>query len=166
LVVSGNSFSDPDAGVFVNVTSADYYGAGFTYPDDFIVNSENPGDNELDVTFAAPTLAFGLDYGAFAGGGSGTFTLSNSATYTDNDLPSLGATSFVGFVSSDPITGFSFVVSNDAWIVEDVVLAQTPEPRSWSLLLIALCAGVPLALRHNRCTWRAIDGSIPLASKF
>lgn len=155
LTVSGNSFSTPNPGTFVNVTKNDFYGPGFTYPADFTINSFDPGvDNELDVKLAAPTLALGLDYGASAGGGLGTFTLSDGTSFAKNALPALGNTAFVGFVSSTPITSFSFVATKDAWVVLDMVVATpVPEPRSYTLLLIGGFAGIlALKLKHLRRT--------------
>lgn len=137
LIVDGINFSTPNSGTSVNVTTADYYGPGFNYPADFIVNSANPGDNELDVVFAAPTNAFALNFGGFGGGGLGRITLSDGTVFNDPSLPSVGNTAFVGFVTNTPVTSFSFVASNDAWVVEDLTLATTvPEPASWVFLVI------------------------------
>ena len=150
LTVAGISFATPNAGTLVNVTAADYYGAGSSFPADFIVNSSNPGNNELDVTFSAPTFAFGLDYGAFSGGGLGTVTLSDGTSYLDTSLPGLANTRFVGFVSDTAISSFSFVASGDAWIVEDLVIASpTPEPQSWILAMSTLLLGIPVARRFG-----------------
>ncbi len=150
LTVAGISFATPNAGTAVNVTAADYYGAGFSFPADFIVNSFNPGDNELDVTFSTPTFAFGLDYGAFGGGGLGAMTLSDGTSYLDNSLPGLANTRFVGFVSDTAISSFSFVARGDAWIVEDLVIASpTPEPQSWILAMSTLLLGIPVARRFG-----------------
>ena len=139
LLVAGNSFSTPNAATFVNVTAADFYGPGFTYPADFIVNSSNPGDNELDVTLANPTLALALDYGGFNGGGLGTITLSDGTVFLNSSLTGLANTAFVGFVSTTPITGFTFVATNDAWVALDVITASpVPEPASYWLLGLAV----------------------------
>jgi hypothetical protein len=152
LTVAGIQFSTPNANTLVNVTTANFY-SPTDYPADFIIDSANPGpNNELDVVFNLPILAFGLDYGAFTGGTSGTFNLSDGTVYADSSLPSLGSTTFVGFVSSTPISSFSFTAANDSWVVQDLVLATpAPEPGS-GLLILAGFAGIWIAKRRLRRT--------------
>src|SRR5262249_30520332 len=106
LLVSDVSFSTPTPGIFVNVTAANFY-SPHTYPGDFIVDSANPSPNNvLVISLPQPTHALALDYGGlgFTGGGSATLILSNGHVFAQPSLPTVGNTTFVGFVSSDPIT--------------------------------------------------------------
>ncbi len=149
VTVSGVTFTTPVIGTQVNVNSAGYYGVGYSYPADYIVNSYNPlntaGNNQLLVSFATPVKAFGIYYGAQTGGMTGTFTLSDATTFQDPNLPGLGLLGFIGFVSSTPITSFSYAVTQDAWIVENLVTAApldvapspVPEPATAWLTLAA-----------------------------
>jgi len=145
LTVAGIQFSTPNPSTLVNVTAANFY-SPTDYPADFIIDSVNPGpNNELDVVFSVPSLAFGLDYGAFTGATTGVFTLSDGTVFVNNSLPFLGSTTFVGFVSTTPISSFSFTATNDSWVAQDVVLATpVPEPGSGPLVL-AVFAGVWIA---------------------
>lgn len=158
LTVSGITFTTPDAGVNIDLTKADFYPA-HVYPGDFIVNSVNANaNNQVNIAFLTPVEAFGIYYGAVNGGGIGTFTLSDGTVYQDTSLPGLGVLGFAGFVSSSPITSLSYVVTNDSWIAESLVLAtpanivSTPEPGSGSLILAAaatlLCAAA--VIRRKR----------------
>ena len=54
----------------------------------------------------------------------GVFTLSNGHVFTDGNLPTVGKTRFVGVVSTDAISCLTLVVSNDEWVVQDLVLAS------------------------------------------
>jgi hypothetical protein len=56
--------------------------------------------------------------------GSATITLSNGHVFTQARLPTVGNTTFVGFVSSDPITTLTLVTTNDSWVVLDVILGN------------------------------------------
>jgi hypothetical protein len=163
VTVSGIVFSTPTAGTNVNVTTANYYGAGYTYPADFIVNSYNPlnaaGNNQLNITFSTPLMAFGIYYGSMAGGHTGTFTLPDTTSYQDTSVPGLGVLAFVGFVSSTPITSVSFATAGDSWIVDSLVRATpanivtTPEPASAALVFSAaasLLCGIALQRRKRR----------------
>ena len=51
-------------------------------------------------------------------------TLSNGHVFTQARLATVGNTTFVGFVSTDPITTLTLVTTNDSWIVQDVILAN------------------------------------------
>ena len=131
LDLPGVTFSTPLSGTFVNVTAADYYLPN-VYPQDFIVDSVNQNtglpnsNNQLVISLAKPTFAVGLDLGGlgFSGAGSGTITLSNGHVFAIPILPTVGRTTFVGFISSSPITTLSFATTNDSWVVEDLVLAS------------------------------------------
>jgi hypothetical protein len=110
----------------VNVTIANFY-APNNYPADFIVDSTNPSrNNTLVIALPQPTHALALDYGGlgFTGVGTATITLSNGHVFTQARLPTVGNTTFVGFVSSDPITTLTLVTTNDSWVVLDVILGH------------------------------------------
>lgn len=131
LTVSGITFSSPVPGVNVNINSPTYYtvpsrGGYPPYSANYIVNSINPGNNQLVITFSTPTNAVALDYGGlgFRGAGGATMTLSNGYVFTNPLLPTEGSTTFVGFVSTDQITSLTFSTVNDDWIVLDVILAN------------------------------------------
>jgi hypothetical protein len=125
LVVSGASFSTPLASTFVNVTTSTFY-TGTPYPADFIVDSSNGNPtNSLIVTLPTPTYAVGLNYGAlgFRGASSGNITLSNGFVLPLSSLPTAGQTQFAGFVSSTPITSFTYNVTNDDWVLLNMQLS-------------------------------------------
>jgi hypothetical protein len=152
LTVGSVNFSTPNPAVNVNVNLADYYGIYFSdpqadYADQYIVNSGNPGNNELDITFPA-TRAVAVDWDAFSGGNDTIFTLSNGFSDTITDSPPIGAPpSFLGFTSSVPITSLSLVTQNDAWVVVDLTLAGVPVPEPASLTLLGASL---LALAFSR----------------
>ena len=125
LIVSGISFSTPIPGVNVNLTAGSFYSPHY-YSADLIINSVKPGDNILIISLPTPTHALALDYGGlgFRGHGSATITLSNGHVFFQPTLPAVGNTTFVGFVSTDPITSLTLVATNDDWVVQDLVLAE------------------------------------------
>lgn len=169
LDVPGFSFSTPLPGTFVNITTAAYYSPQ-VYPQDFIVDSTVQGtglpnpNNQLCVTLGAPAFAVALDLGGlgFSGLGSGTITLSNGHTFSIPTLPTVGNTTFVGFVSTVPITNLTFATLNDSWVVEDVITA-TPTVNNCSLSLAPTAASFPArggggSFQVNTgagCTWDA-----------
>lgn len=148
LTVAGNTFSTPIAGVFVNVTTADFYSPS-DYPADFIVNSAHSGSNELDITFASAVHAVALDYGGFSGGGDGKITLSDGTVFDQASLPGLAHTDFVGFVSSTALTGLKFTTTSDAWVVEDLKFA-TPTPEPIGVSAIGFAGVVAIAAWRRR----------------
>lgn len=152
LTVGGDTFSTPSAGADVNVTTAAYYPAQ-PYAHDFIVNSYNPGvDNVLQVA-TAPVRAFGLDYGT-AGNGGTTVTIvaasgAQSLSFTDAAAPGLGSTRFVGFIADAALTQVTVTAVQDAWLVEDVVHA-VPVPEPAAGVLLAACGLGLVAARRLR----------------
>ncbi len=131
LIVSGVSFSTPVPGVSVDVAIGSYYSPN-NYTNDFTTNSviastsQSSPNNELIISLPNPTFALGLDFGGlgFNGVGTAAITLSNGYVFTQPVLPTVGQTTFVGFVSTDPITGLTLVTTNDDWVLEDLVLAS------------------------------------------
>jgi uncharacterized protein (TIGR03437 family) len=120
LVVDGVTFTTPTPGTVVNVTAANYYSPN-NYPNAFINNAGTTFATEtLNVTLPSPTLALALDYGQLFAGGIGTITLSNGFTFNPATLPTVGNTAFIGFISTTPITGLTYVVSGGDWVVEDL----------------------------------------------
>jgi hypothetical protein len=129
LVVSGASFSTPQPGTLVNVTTSTFYTP--SYPADFIVDSANSNaSNQLVITLPAPTYAVGLTYGALgfkpipSTPSSGNITLSNGFVlpFAAGSLPTEGQTPFVGFVSGTPITSLTYTVNNDDWVLLNLQL--------------------------------------------
>src|SRR5262249_14986453 len=135
LDVPGVSFSTPVPNTFVNVTTAGYYSPN-VYPADFIVDSVNQAtrqpnpNNTLFIALTQPTFAVGLDIGGlgFSGMGAGTITLSNGHVFSIASLPTVGNTTFVGFISTQPITNLTFSTTNDSWVVEDLLIANPIVP--------------------------------------
>ena len=124
LTVSGASFSTPNPGTFVNVTTSGFY-SGTPYPADFIVDSSNGNStNSLVVLLPAPTYAVGMNYGAlgFHGPSSGNITLSNGFVLPLSSLPTVGQTQFAGFVSTTPITSLAYNVTTDDWVLLNLQL--------------------------------------------
>jgi len=135
LDVPGVTFSTPISGTFVNVTTAGYYSPN-VYAADFIVDSVNQltgqpnSNNTLCTSLTQPTFALGLDVGGlgFSGVGSGTITLSNGHVFSIQSLPTVGNTTFVGFISTQPITNLTFSTTNDSWVVEDLLIGNPIVP--------------------------------------
>jgi DNA-binding beta-propeller fold protein YncE len=135
LDVPGVSFSTPVSNTFINVTTAGYYSPN-VYPTDFIVDSVNQAtgqpnpNNTLFIALTQPTFAVGLDVGGlgFSGIGAGTITLSNGHVFSIASLPTVGNTTFVGFISTQPITNLTFSTTNDSWVVEDLLIANPIVP--------------------------------------
>jgi hypothetical protein len=152
LVVGGVSFSTPTAWALVNVTTRNFYSPN-NYGSDIIVDSTSPSlNNVLAVAFSG-THALALDFGGlgFTGAGSALITLSNGHNFSVAGLPTVGNTEFVGFVSTDAITGLSLATTNDSWVVTDFTTSTTvPEPSSWILGLTALLAVRPFGRRSER----------------
>jgi PEP-CTERM motif len=137
LVVNGITFFDPVPGVAVNVTTANFY-APNTYPADFIVDSGNPGpNNELLITLPTPTHAFAMHFGGLFTGGAATITLGNGAVFAFPSTPTVGQTQFVGFTSDAAFSTIALFITNDSWVVQDVITATpaaVPEPATILLL--------------------------------
>lgn len=155
LVVGPLSFSDPDAGVFINVTTATFYSPN-AYPADFIVDSANSNPNNTLVVDIPATNALALDFGGlgFKGGStSAVLTLSDGFSTTEAPNPTVGNTEFVGFVSSDLITSLQLVSNNDDYVVVDFTLAaasvSSPEPSSLAMVVTGLI-GLGAVLRRQR----------------
>jgi hypothetical protein len=161
LIVSGISFATSNAGTNVNVTTAAFYTPN-NYPADFIIDSTNPGpNNQLTITLPQPTRALALDYGGFAGGASGSLTLSNGFVLPLSSLPAVGQTQFSGFVSATPFTSLTFNITNDSWTVLDVLLAaanvtlpNATEGSPYTQILLEQGGVGPL-------TWSQTSGSLP-----
>ncbi len=170
LDIPGASFATPVAGTFVNITTANYYSPN-VYPADFIVDSVNQqtgqpnSNNTLCATLTQPTFAVGLDLGGlgFSGTGSGTITLSNGHTFSIPNLPTVGNTQFVGFISTQPVTSLTFATTNDSWVVEDLLTA-TPIVNNCSFSLAPTAASFPAqggassfqVLTGSSCSWNPI----------
>jgi hypothetical protein len=161
LIVSGISFATSNAGTNVNVTKAAFYTPN-NYPADFIIDSTNPGpNNQLTITLPQPTRALALDYGGFAGGASGSLTLSNGFVLPLSSLPAVGQTQFSGFVSATPFTSLTFNITNDSWTVLDVLLAaanvtlpNATEGSPYTQILLEQGGVGPL-------TWSQTSGALP-----
>lgn len=131
LTVSGVKFSTSTPSVTVNATRADIY-HDYPYPADFLVNSvvgtstSSASNNDLTITFPCPTLAIGMDFGGLGTDhpGSATIMLSNGHSFKPGPLPTAGHTTFVGFVSSAPITGLTLNTVGDSWVLQDVVVGN------------------------------------------
>ncbi|MBV9308669.1 MAG: hypothetical protein JOZ45_21155 [Acidobacteriaceae bacterium] len=142
LVLSGTSFSTPDAGTFVNVTTATFY-APNNYRADFIVNSTNSSSSNTLVISLPSTYALALDFGGlgFNGASTATITLSNGHVFTAASLPTVGSTEFVGFVSTDALTSLTLVTTNDSWVVQDFTTSSpVPEPATLVMWVVGLVA--------------------------
>jgi uncharacterized protein YjbI with pentapeptide repeats len=161
LVVSGLSFSTSNPATTVNVTTSGFY-APNNYPADFIIDSSNPGpNNQLTIILPQPTRALALDYGGFAGGTSGSLTLSNGFVLPLSNLPGVGHTQFSGFVSATPFSSLTFNTTNDSWVVQDVLLATA------NTALPSATLGVPytqVLLERGGVgplTWTLASGTLP-----
>jgi hypothetical protein len=161
LVVSGVSFSTSNPGTAVNVTTSTFY-APKNYPADFIIDSSNPGpNNQLTITLPQPTRALGIDYGGFAGGASGSLTLANGFVLPLSNLPAAGQTQFSGFVSATPFSSLTLNITNDSWVVLDLLLAaantalpSATESVPYTQVLLEQGGVGPL-------TWTLASGALP-----
>jgi hypothetical protein len=133
----------------VNVTTGTFYSPN-NYGADIIVDSSSPSLSNT-LVIALPSIhALALDFGGlgFTGASTATITLSNGHTLAIASLPTVGNTEFVGFVSTDALTGLTLLTANDSWVVKDFITSTpVPEPATWILGLAALLA---LGIR-NRC---------------
>jgi hypothetical protein len=143
LTVSGVNFSTPLANTFVDVAIATYYSPN-DYSADFSIDSVIAGtnnipniNNELDIALPQPVHALALDYGGlgFSGVGTAVITLSNGHSFTNSSLPTVGQTTFTGFISTDPITSVKIVTLNDSWVVTDLTLASAGAPQGCNALI-------------------------------
>jgi hypothetical protein len=168
LVVSGASFSTPQNGIFVNVTTSTFYAATPPYPADFIVDSSSDtSSNSLVILLPAPTYAVGLNYGALGfrapGDSNGNITLSNGFVlpFATGTLPTVGQTQFAGFVSTTPITSLTYNVTNDDWVLlnlqlgtANVTLANAVQNSPYTQILLEQ-GGV------GALTWTQTGGALP-----
>lgn len=151
LVVNGIVFFDPGPAIGVNVTTANYY-APNSYPADFIVNSFNPGpNNQLFITLPSPTYAFALDFGGLSGGAV-TMALENDYVFSSPSSPTVGHTQFIGFTSDTAFSRFVLFMTNDSWVIQDVITAQTPVPEPATVILLG--TGLLLIVRHRAASPR------------
>jgi hypothetical protein len=127
----------------VDVTSANYYGAGFLYPADFIVNAGTTTTPAgILLTFSAPITAIAFEIGSYSGGAI-LATASDSSTTSLSTTPTLGNVTFWGLISTTPITSLSLSNSDaqPAVYLTSVTLANStaaPEPSTFALLGCAL----------------------------
>lgn len=143
---TGTTFSlqTPD----VNVTGADYYSPGVTYPADFLIESSAAFavDNVLTVTPPAGYSAIGFNIGSFSGSTFGV-TLSDGTTY-DITPPSIGSLGFFGFLSPDGISSISLSIpAGDTFVIDEAVIADVvPEP-SFSIPMAGILLGLAFLSR-------------------
>lgn len=146
LVVSGVTFASTTPGEDVIVIAANSY-SPYDYPNAFLACPGSPNNTEtLKITLPSPTLALALDFGQLFGGGNGTITLSNGYSYNPADLPMIGNTAFVGFISSIPLTGLSYTVTGDCWVIEDFSLST---PTSTSNMSQVISPVISMSLDDN-----------------
>jgi hypothetical protein len=161
LTVSGINFSTSNPATNVNVTTSTFYTPN-NYPADFIIDSSNPGpNNQVTITLPKPTRALGMDYGGFTGGSSGSISLSNGFVLPLSGLPAAGQTQFSGFVSATPFSSLTFNVTNDSWVVLDLLqgtadtaLPSTTEGTPYTEILLEQ-GGV------GALTWSLAGGALP-----
>ena len=55
--------------------------------------------------------------------------------FNNSSLPTVGHTTFLGFVSSDPITSLKIVTLGDAWVVSDLILATPGAAQGCGVIL-------------------------------
>ena len=161
LIVSGYNFSTTNPSTTVNVTTSAFYSPNI-YGADFIIDSLNPGpNNELTIILPAPTRALGIDYGGFAGGATGSISLSNGFVLPLSALPAAGQTQFSGFVSATPFSALTLNINNDSWVVLDLLQATA------NTALTSATEGVPytqVLLEQGGVgplTWTLASGSLP-----
>ncbi|HEY2548356.1 MAG TPA: hypothetical protein VGI46_19950, partial [Candidatus Acidoferrum sp.] len=161
LTVSGINFSTSNPATNVNVTTSTFYTPN-NYPEDFIIDSSNPGpNNELTIILPQPTRALGMDYGGFNGGASGSISLSNGFVLPLSGLPAAGQTQFSGFVSATPFSSLTLNITNDSWVVLDLLqgtantmLPSATESVPYTEQLLEQGGVGPL-------TWTLASGSLP-----
>jgi uncharacterized protein (TIGR03437 family) len=157
LVVDGVTFTTPTPGTVVNVTAANYY-SPYNYPDAFINNAGTAFATEtLNITLPSPTLALALDYGQLFAGGIGTITLSNGFTFNPATIPLVGNTAFVGFVSTTPITGLTYVVTGGDWVVEDLRISTPVSSGPQPAISMSLSAPIIPAGGSTTLTWSSAN---------
>jgi hypothetical protein len=153
LIVSGVTFSSPS----FDVTTADYCSPR-DYAADFLTGANSSGGAaKLDITFPSPTYAAALDFGQLVGGGTATITLSNGFTFNPTTLPTTGITAFFGFTSSTPITGLSYTVTGDAWVVEDVHLSAPTSIGALPTISMSLSSSIIPVGQSATLTWTSTN---------
>jgi len=147
----GVSFSTANLNGAVNVDSAGFYGSGdLTAP--YVVNSVYSGmvPDTISINFAAPVTAFGLDYSTLFSSTTATFALSNGFTSVVPNTATIGATDFIGWVSTTPFSGLTFSVpAQQSIVIADFQIGGVPEPATWSMLFAGVL-GVGAILRRER----------------
>jgi hypothetical protein len=122
----------------IDLTGADYYGAG-TYPADFLIEASDGSAvaNLLTVTPPGGYSAIGFELGSF-NGGPFVATLSDGASFTIDPQP-YDDLSFYGFTSASPITSLTLSIpAGDTFVIDQAVLADTPEPAPGPLVAATL----------------------------
>ena len=161
LLVSGVSFTA--TGAAVDLTTKTFYSPN-NYASDFIVDSSNSNPtNQVTIVLPQPTNALGIDYGGlgFSGASTGNITLSNGFVLSLASLPTVGTTQFSGFVSPTPFSSLTYTVTNDHWIVTDLLLAtanlslpDATETTPYGYVLLQQGGVGPL-------TWTLANGTLP-----
>jgi hypothetical protein len=149
---SGVNFNIANAlpGDTLNVTGRDFY-SPTKYPNDFLVQGFDPARSGTDlvIKFPAGFTAIGMNLGTFDGF-SLLFTLSTGDTFTFTPL-AFGHLSFLGLISSTPITSLTIFAPGPEAVVLDSVrfgTAIVPEPATVSVM--GLGGVVLFALRRRR----------------
>ncbi len=153
LSIGGATFTTPNLDGAINVNSANYNG-----PSDqstpYLVNSQYSGaaPDIVDIALSPSTTAFALDFDTLFTSTSATFTLSNGYTAVVPTTSTEGNASFIGFLSSTPISSVQISVPNDqSIVVSDFETATTvsgaPEPSIWLLMIVGV-GGAGVMLRR------------------
>ena len=119
---------------------------------DFLPHSLWGGEVEIDITLPQGTRAVGSDIGVTIDlvcpdcrPSFYSINLSTGDTFTD--IPSDGP-SFLGFISTSPITSLKLVSNNTFPFLQNFAISAVPEPKVWTLIALSLF-GLPLLLRSS-----------------